>query len=66
MKASDLRAKLELGGRVFAALAALTAVEWFAARWPGALLWLGLVALAKTGLIGEYFMHYSQLVRGEE
>ncbi len=66
MKASDLRAKLGLGGRVFAALAALTAVEWFAAQWPGALLWLALIAVAKTALIAEYFMHYSQLVRGEE
>ncbi len=66
MKASDLRAELGLGGRAFAALAVLTAVEWFAARWPGALLWLALVALGKTALIAEYFMHASQLVRGEE
>jgi hypothetical protein len=51
---------------VFGALVALTGVEWFAARWPEAVLWLGLIALAKTALIAEYFMHYSQLVRGEE
>ncbi len=66
MQTSELRDRLGLGGRVFAALAVLTAVEWFAARWPGALLWLALVALGKTALIAEYFMHYSQLVRGEE
>jgi hypothetical protein len=58
--------KLRLGTWVFGALVALTGVEWFAARWPGAVLWLGLIALAKTALIAEYFMHYSQLVRGEE
>lgn len=58
--------KLGLGVRVFAGLAALTAVEWFAARWPGAVLWLAAIAVAKTALIAEYFMHYSQLVRAEE
>ncbi|MDR7415467.1 MAG: cytochrome C oxidase subunit IV family protein [Armatimonadota bacterium] len=63
---SRLAHKLRLGTRVFGTLAALTVVEWFAARWPGSLLWLGLIALAKTALIAEYFMHYSQLVRGEE
>lgn len=58
--------KLGLGLRVFAGLAALTAVEWFAARWPGAVLWLATIAIAKTALIGEYFMHYSQLLKREE
>jgi hypothetical protein len=60
-----LAEKLRVGGRVFAALCVLTAVEWFAARWPGALLWLALIAAGKTALIAEYFMHYSQLL-GEE
>ncbi|MDR5709286.1 MAG: hypothetical protein QN172_08835 [Armatimonadota bacterium] len=63
---SRLQRKLQLGTWVFAGLAALTGVEWFAARWPGSLLWLGLIALGKTALIAEYFMHYSQLLREEE
>lgn len=66
MRPDGLAEKLSLGGRVFLALAVLTAVEWFAARWPGALLWLVAIALGKTALIAEYFMHYSQLVRPEE
>lgn len=66
MKSGMLREKLALGVRVFGGLAVLTAVEWFAARWPGALLWLAAIALAKTGLIAEYFMHYSELLRPEE
>ncbi len=66
MRPDRLGDKLGVGGRVFAALAVLTAVEWFAARWPGALLWLAAIALGKTALIAEYFMHYSQLVRPEE
>jgi len=61
-----LAEKLSLGGRVFGALVVLTAVKWFAATWPGALLWLAVIALGKTALIAEYFMHYSQLVRPEE
>ncbi|MCS7171883.1 MAG: cytochrome C oxidase subunit IV family protein [Armatimonadetes bacterium] len=62
---SPLPRKFRLGVQVFAGLAALTAVEWFAARWPGSLLWLGLIALGKTALIAEYFMHASQLLREE-
>ncbi|MCS7236193.1 MAG: cytochrome C oxidase subunit IV family protein [Armatimonadota bacterium] len=60
-----LAEKLRVGSTVFVALCALTAVEWFAARWPGALLWLAVIAAAKAALIAEYFMHSSQLL-GEE
>lgn len=63
MRSGTLTDKQALGVRVFVGLAVLTVVEWFAARWPGALVWLAAIALAKTGLIAEYFMHYSQLVR---
>ncbi len=66
MRDGKLMDKLSRGARVFGALAVLTAVEWFAARWPAAVLWLAVLALAKTALIAEYFMHYSQLVRPEE
>ncbi|MER3456251.1 MAG: hypothetical protein C4303_02285 [candidate division GAL15 bacterium] len=66
MRRQGLPDKLALGARVFGALAVLTAVEWFAAGWPGALLWLTLVAVGKVALIAEYFMHYSQLTRQED
>lgn len=66
MRAESLAEKLGGGLRVFGALAVLTAVEWYAARWPGGLLWLSLIALGKTALIAEYFMHYSQLTQPEE
>ncbi len=66
MRDPKLAHKLSRGSRTFGALAVLTAVEWFAASWPAAVLWLAVIALAKTGLIAEYFMHYSQLVRPEE
>jgi len=66
VRRGSLAERLGLGTRVFGALAVLTGVEWFAARWPGALGWLLLVAVGKTALIAEYFMHYSQLLRPEE
>lgn len=65
MEAGGLAEKLRLGLRVFAGLAVLTLVEWFAARWPAGMLWLTVIALGKTALIGEYFMHYSQLTGRE-
>jgi cytochrome c oxidase subunit IV len=63
-----LETRLRVGVQVFAVLTLLTAVEWFVAtaHVPGALWWLVLLALAKTALIGEYFMHFSQLLRPEE
>ncbi len=61
-----LAEKLALGVRVFVGLAVLTIVEWFAAEWPAALLWLTIIALAKAALIAEYFMHYSDLTKREE
>ncbi len=66
MRDAKLADKLSRGSRAFGALAVLTAVEWFAASWPAAAVWLAVIALAKTALIAEYFMHYSQLVRSEE
>lgn len=66
MREGNRAEKLRRGAWVFAGLAALTAVEWFAADWPGAILWLATIALAKTALIAEYFMHYSALLRPEE
>lgn len=53
MEAGGLAEKLRLGLRVFAGLAVLTLVEWFAARWPAGMLWLTVIALGKTALIGE-------------
>ncbi len=61
-----LAEKLALGVRVFIGLVVLTIVEWFAAGWPVALLWLTIIALAKAALIAEYFMHYSDLTKPEE
>lgn len=68
MSGQGLEGKLRVGVQVFAVLTLLTAIEWSVAtaHVPGALGWLALLALAKTALIGEYFMHFSQLVRPEE
>ncbi len=55
-------AKLRLGWIVIGILAVLTAVEfWVAIAINSALLYLAVLALAKAGLIVQYFMHVNQL-----
>lgn len=60
-------AKLKLGWIVIGALAVLTAVEyWVAVAIHSTVLpYLAVIALVKAWLIIQYFMHVSQLWRGE-
>jgi hypothetical protein len=66
-KATAKAAKLRLGLAVFGGLLALTVVEWWAASAfrPATPVLAGL-ALGKTWLILEYYMHFHQVRRGEE
>lgn len=61
--------RLRRGLRVFIGLAVLTAIEYAVAvsHVTGLLGWLALMAILKTWLIADYFMHMPQLWRrGEE
>ncbi|MGH2538231.1 MAG: cytochrome C oxidase subunit IV family protein [Candidatus Promineifilaceae bacterium] len=63
----DKAATYRQGVIVFAALAALTLIEFFISQsLQGAVIPLTLVALVKAGLIVQYFMHIYRLWREEE
>jgi cytochrome c oxidase subunit IV len=61
-------AKLRLGWIVIAGLAVLTALEYTIAVGirQNVFPYLVVIALAKAGLILQYFMHLAQVWRGEE
>lgn len=64
---SEKSALFKRGALVFAGLAALTVVEYFASKAPGsAMALLFVLALAKAGLILEFFMHLGKIFQGDE
>jgi caa(3)-type oxidase subunit IV len=64
---TKLKAAYRQGIMVFLALAALTIGEYFVALWTdGSAALLFIIAIAKTGLIVNYFMHIARVWREED
>ena len=68
MNKTGLSSRMRLGLIVIAALAILTAVEfWVAVSITTALfITLVVIAIIKTALIAEYFMHFSRIWKTED
>lgn len=65
---ADARQGYVLGFQVFAALMVLTILEYFIGKGflGGSLMILAIIALAKAGLIIQFFMHIYRLWSDEE
>ncbi|MDP6511629.1 MAG: cytochrome C oxidase subunit IV family protein [SAR202 cluster bacterium] len=68
MQVSGLQQTLRKGAVVLVLLAVLTAIEFAVAVWldPGRFAILGVIAIAKTWLVVDYFMHIRKSWNAED